>query len=63
MISIKGHRYPKAISQQTVRWYHACSLSMRNLEERLQERGSNANHSTINNWILKFPPILATCFS
>lgn len=61
-MNFKGHRYPKEVILQTVRWYLAYSLSTRNLEEMLQERGITVDHSTINAWVLKFSPILAEAF-
>ncbi len=56
MISCKGHRYPKEVILQTVRWYLAYTLSTRNLEEMLLERGISVDHSTINDWVLKRKP-------
>ena len=34
------------------------SLSYRNLEEMMQERGMDVDHSTINRWVLKYAPEL-----
>ncbi|MBE9183018.1 IS6 family transposase [Oculatella sp. LEGE 06141] len=39
-----------------VRWYCRYSLSYRDLEEMMQERGVAVDHSTINRWVLKFAP-------
>ncbi len=41
-----------------VRWYCRYSLSYRNLEEMMAERGVEVDHSTINRWVLKFAPEL-----
>ncbi len=41
-----------------VRWYCRYSLSYRNLEEMMQERGVAVDHSTINRWVLKYAPEL-----
>jgi IS6 family transposase len=41
-----------------VRWYCRYSLSYRNLEELMQERGVEVDHSTINRWVLKYAPEL-----
>ena len=62
MISFEGYRYPKVIILQTVRCYLAYSLNTRHLEERLLERGINVYHSTINDWVLQFSPMLAEAF-
>ncbi|MEP0925465.1 IS6 family transposase [Leptolyngbya sp. FACHB-711] len=37
-----------------VRWYCRYSLSYRDLEEMMQERGVAIDHSTINRWVLKY---------
>jgi transposase, IS6 family len=41
-----------------VRWYCRYALSYRNLEEMMQERGVEVDHSTINRWVLKYAPEL-----
>jgi IS6 family transposase len=41
-----------------VRWYCRYSLSYRDLEEMMAERGVEVDHSTINRWVLKFAPEL-----
>ncbi|MBD2027540.1 IS6 family transposase, partial [Leptolyngbya sp. FACHB-711] len=41
-----------------VRWYCRYSLSYRDLEEMMQERGMGADHSTINRWVLRYAPEL-----
>ncbi len=44
-----------------VRWYCRYSLSYRDLEEMIAERGVVVDHSTINRWVLKFAPELDKC--
>jgi transposase-like protein len=41
-----------------VRWYCRDSLSYRNLEEMMAERGVEVDHSTLHRWVLKFAPEL-----
>jgi IS6 family transposase len=41
-----------------MRWYCRYSLSYRDLEEMMQERGMEVDHSTINRWVLKYAPEL-----
>jgi IS6 family transposase len=41
-----------------VRWYCRYSLSYRDLEEMMAERGVSMDHSTINRWVLKYAPEL-----
>jgi len=36
-----------------VRWYVAYPLSTRHVEERMEERGVDVDHSTINRWTIK----------
>src|SRR6478672_1464141 len=55
----KWHHFLPKIILLNVRWYCRYSLSYRNLEEMMQERGVAVDHSTINRWVLKFAPALA----
>jgi len=41
-----------------VRWYCRYALSYGDLEEMMQERGVEVDHSTINRWVLKYAPEL-----
>ena len=58
MISFKGRHHKKEMILQCVRWYLSYSLSYRNLEEIMAERGFHVDHSTINRWVLHFTPQL-----
>jgi transposase-like protein len=58
MISFKGRHFDKTIILTAVRWYVAYSLSSRNIEEMMKERGVSADHSTINRWVIKYAPLL-----
>jgi transposase-like protein len=49
------HFLPKIILLN-VRWYCRYSLSYRDLEEMMQERGMGVYHSTINRWVLRYAP-------
>lgn len=62
MISFKGYAYPKDVILQAVRWYIAYTLSYRDIEEMLAERGVFVDHSTINRWVLNFAPKLEAEF-
>ncbi len=55
--AFKRLHYPTDVIAQCVRWYLAYSLSLRNLEEMMAERGINVDHSTLHRWILKITPI------
>ena len=54
MISFKGKQFLKDIILMAVRWYLAYSLSYRDIEELLLERGLKIDHSTINRWVLEY---------
>jgi len=58
MVSFKGAHFERDISLTCVRWYLAYSLSYRQLEEMMQERGVTVDHSTINRGVLKYAPQL-----
>src|SRR5438445_2075969 len=45
-----------------VRWYVANPLSTRHVEELMEERGVEVDHSTINRWVIKYSPQLAGAF-
>ena len=45
-----------------VRWYVAYPISYRQLEEMMQERGVEVDHSSLNRWVLKYTPALDKAF-
>ena len=59
---IKRLRFPLDIMLLCVRWYVAYPLSLRNLEEMMQERGLFVDHSTIHRWVIKLVPVLEEAF-
>ncbi len=61
-ISFKGRHFQKDMILQSVRWYFAYSLSYRDIEELMQERGFSVDHSTINRWGLHYSPQLEAAF-
>ena len=57
MISFKGRQFQKEMILQSFRWYLACSLSYRDIEEMMKERGFEVDHSTVQRWgTLTFHP-------
>ncbi|MFV8908421.1 IS6 family transposase [Serratia fonticola] len=54
--------YPIDVIAQCVRWYLAYSLSLRNLEEMMAERGIVVDHSTLHRWVIRLAPLLDTAF-
>ncbi len=45
-----------------VRWYVAYSLSLRDLEEMMAERGIQVDHSTVHRWVIKLLPLFEKAF-
>ena len=47
MISFKSRHFNQEMIMQSVRWYLAYSLSYRDIEEMMKERGFDVDHSTV----------------
>lgn len=60
--SFKHQYYPVDVIAQCVRWYLAYSLSLRNLEEMVAERGITVDHSTLHRWVIRLVPLLDKAF-
>ena len=61
-INFKGRHFFKEVILMAVRWYVAYSLSYRDIEELMAERGINVDHATINRWVIKYSPELLEAF-
>src|SRR6516164_4561823 len=53
-----GRHFRDDIILLCVRWYLRYSLSYRDLEEIMAERGLSVDHSTIARWVLRYAPVL-----
>ena len=53
-ISFKRHRFPPVIIQHAVWLYARFTLSFRDVEERLAERGIDVSNETLRRWFVKF---------
>jgi transposase-like protein len=53
-ISYKRHRFPPMIIQHAVWLYARFTLSFRDVEELLAERGIDVSNETVRRWFLKF---------
>lgn len=53
-ISFKRHRFPPQIIQHAVWLYTRFTLSFRDVEELLAERGLDVSNETIRRWFIKF---------
>jgi transposase-like protein len=58
-ISYRRHRFPPVVIQHAVRVYLCFSLSYRDIEELLAERGLGICYEPVRCWVLKFGPIIA----
>src|ERR671926_931721 len=61
-IDFKGAHFPPEVILMGVRWYVAYPLSTRHVEELLEERGVEVDHSTVNRWVIKYSPQLEEAF-
>ena len=57
--SYRGYRYPVEIISYAVWLYYRFSLSLRDVEELLAERGVTVTYETIRAWCAKFGPSYA----
>jgi IS6 family transposase len=55
----RGRHFQDEIIVLCLRWYLRYSLSYRDLEEMMAERGLSLEHSTIARWVLRYAPILS----
>jgi transposase-like protein len=55
----RGRYFQDEIIVLCLRWYLRYSLSYRDLEEMMAERGLSLDHSTIARWVLRYAPILS----
>ncbi len=59
---LKRLHYPLDVILLCVRWYVAYSLSLRNFEEIMAERGVEVDHSTVHRWVIKLVPLFEKAF-
>jgi transposase-like protein len=58
-ISYRRHRFPPALIQHAIWLYLRFTLSYRDVEELLAERGLDMSYETVRRWVLKFGPLIA----
>lgn len=58
-IGFKRHRFPASVICQAVRWYFRFTLSIRDVEELMAERGIEVGREAIRCWVIKFGPLIA----
>lgn len=60
LLNFKGTHFPKGVILQAVFWYLRYSLSYRDIEELMEERGVEVDHSTVQRQVVKYTPFLET---
>jgi putative transposase len=58
-ISFGRHLFPPAIIRHTVWLYLRFTLSYRDVEDLLAERGLDVSYESVRQWVLKFGPLFA----
>src|SRR6266478_5008951 len=58
-ISYRRHRFPPVVIQHAVWLYLRFTLSYRDVEELLAERGLDISYESVRSWVLKFGPMIA----
>lgn len=53
-LSFKRHRFPPSVIRHSVWLYARFTLSLRDVEELLAERGLDVSYETVRRWFLKF---------
>src|SRR5438270_10842211 len=59
LLSYRRHRFPPPIIQHAIWLYLRFTLSYRDVEELLAERGLEISYETVRRWVLKFGPGIA----
>jgi len=62
VVDFNGRHFEREIVLWGVRWYVAYPVSYRQLEEMMEERGVEVDHSSPNRWVLKYVPLLDQAF-
>ncbi len=58
-ISYSGYRFPPEIIQQAIWLYVRFTLSFRDVEDLLAERGILVSYETVRRWVNHFGPMIA----
>src|ERR1700726_278331 len=58
-LSYHRHRFPPPIIQHAIWLYIRFTLSYRDVEDLLAERGLEVSYETVRRWVLKFGPLFA----
>src|SRR6266853_211120 len=59
LLSYRRHRFPPSIIQHAIWLYLRFTLSYRDVDDLLAERGLEVSCETVRRWVLKFGPTVA----
>ena len=59
-ISYRGYRFPPEVIQQAIWLYFRFTLSLRDVEDLLAERGILVSYESIRRWVNHFGPKIAS---
>jgi transposase-like protein len=59
LLSYRRHRFPPPIIQHAIWLYLRFTLSYRDVEDLLAERGLDLSYEAVRRWVLKFGPLIA----
>jgi putative transposase len=59
LLSYRRHRFPPPIIRHAIWLYLRFTLSYRDVEDLLAERGLDVSYETVRRWVLKFGPTVA----
>lgn len=58
-VSFKRHRFPREVIRHAVWLYFRFTLSVRDVEEILAQRGIEVSREAVRCWVIKFGPLIA----
>ena len=58
-LSYRRHRFPPRVIQHAIWLYLRFTLSYRDVEDLLAERGLDISYETVRRWVWKFGPVIA----
>lgn len=60
MIEFRDAHYLKSVILYAVFFYLRYAVSCRDLEKIMAERGVTVDHATLNRWVVRFAPMIAS---
>jgi putative transposase len=60
LIDFRGCHHPAAVILFAVIFYVGYGVFYRDLEELMSERGVDVDHATLNRWVVRYGPVIAS---